>query len=822
MIVDDGPIDTFIRTLSSLPAEEWQRRIGALQKLISSTPDYSTTYNPNNGDNGDGNGGTQQHDINAAVAAMTPSSRPHKFNSSNNNSNNTVIPWYHSSKSVRRLGPPLKTLLLDARSAVVKEATELIAVLLCVKLQSHPSFTLLDNDDENDEDNEKGENVGDNDNKHDDELHDELHEILSNNATISTKISPTKQQNNNKQHTPPPPFVGRLLFKDLLQPLLQLSSQTVKVIRTYGNTLTLQVLPVCRVKSTIVILVERMKSDKNRNVREDCGRYLRCVLESWPGWVDDDDKCNGKSGKSGDGKSTNNNNINTRNDERLSYECTQQIGLGIGRALTDPAQNVRNEAKRGFQIIFQKYRNVWNEVMNSGVIRDTRLRKNLLEAASRECGEDNIGGGGLFDDMASLGDMSLNSGMSFTSMRSNMSYRSYASRGIGAAGAGPGGGGRSIPSVIGTPKVRKTSRYSPSTSTSSPSYMKSTAASSSSTSPASKIRNKESSSTYSSSNYVLSSGHVVSSSTPQRTSRLPPPSPRNRPASPSLSSPTKDRSSMTPPPTQPFASLMQTPQPDKKQTATTPTQQLRQYGNADSHHHNSPKSAKMLRKRLSRRISGIGGLETTSSATSAGSTGVGANASASTVDAYKRQLSSIAEKSDGSVTATVATSSNGVSSPLSSSSPASTANNNVNSSSNSDEITFVALEVIAAHLAHLDKIETQISHEKDLLLDLNKQLGISISNSTNSDELARCLGKLTEEQVCDYFESVHICVDLQRNASESLLREMERISQGGGGGGADVSMSSETMGVSNGGTMGGLPQSPDGLDRLQRDLGAQF
>lgn len=285
---------------------------------------------------------------------------------------------------------------------------------------------------------------------------------------------------------------------------------------------------------------------------------------------------------------------------------------------------------------------------------------------------------------------------------------------------------------------------------------------------------------------------------------------------------------MTPPPKQPFASLMQTPQPNKNQTATTPTQQLRQYGNsnnivnADSHHHNSPKSAKMLRKRLSRRISGIGGLETTSLTTSAGGSGVGANASANTVEAYKRQLSSIAEKSDGSVTTTVATSSNGGSSSLSSSSsPASTANNHhVNSSSsNSDEITFVALEVIAAHLAHLDKIETQISHEKDLLLDLNKQLGISISNATNSDELARCLGKLTEEQVCDYFESVHICVDLQRNASESLLREMERISQGGGGGGADVSMSSDTMGVSNGGTM---HQSPDGLDRLQRDLGSQF
>jgi hypothetical protein len=180
-------------------------------------------------------------------------------------------------------------------------------------------------------------------------------------------------------------------------------------------------------------------------------------------------------------------------------------------------------------------------------------------------------------------------------------------------------------------------------------------------------------------------------------------------------------------------------------------------------------------------------------------------------------LSSIAEKND-----------DGNNRP-STTSQSSATNNNVNS--NSDEITYVALEVISAHLAHLDKIETQLSREKDLLLDLNKQLGISISDATNSDELAQCLTKLTEEQVCDYFEAVHVCVDLQRNASESLLREMERISQGGGSGG-DLSMSSSDVmdttsadGSSNGVC---LPQSPlslknsIGLERVQRDLGAQF
>ena len=259
---------------------------------------------------------------------------------------------------------------------------------------------------------------------------------------------------------------------------------------------------------------------------------------------------------------------------------------------------------------------------------------------------------------------------------------------------------------------------------------------------------------------------------------------------------------MTPPPKQPFASLMQTPQPNMNDTSPT-----RNHNNNNNHDSNairqSPKPAKVLRKRLSRRISGIYGLEATTTAADAATTNA--------PEEYKRQLSSIAEKSDDGNNITNGTS------------PSSTAKDNGNN--NSEEITYVALEVISAHLAHLDKIENQVSREKDLLLDLNKQLGISISDSTNSEELAQCLNKLTEEQVCDYFESVHVCVDLQRNASESLLREMERISQGG-----DFSMSSDVMDTSacsNNGVMDGLPQSPlpsksNGLERVQRDLGAQF
>ena len=103
---------------------------------------------------------------------MTPCSQPQHTGRSNtaaHHTNNAIIPWYRSSKSVRRLAAPLKTLLLDARSAVVKEATELIGVLMSVKLQCHPSFLTVE---EEAEDNEDGDNDTNNDNDSDKEIDD--------------------------------------------------------------------------------------------------------------------------------------------------------------------------------------------------------------------------------------------------------------------------------------------------------------------------------------------------------------------------------------------------------------------------------------------------------------------------------------------------------------------------------------------------------------------------------------------------------------------------------------------------------------------------
>ena len=649
--VNEAALSNFVDTLSALPAEEWRGRIVAFRRLVESIPDYSTTPLDDNGE----------------IINDSSSVPNNNDTNGNNNKNQTSLPWYRSSKSVRRLSLPLKSLLLDARSAVVKEATELIGTLMVVKLQPHPSLIMGE------------EATGNNTN------------VESNNGnnggleTIngSSLVKPP----------PPPPFVGRLLFKDLLPSILDLSKQTVKVIRSYGVTMTIDILPHCRVKSSIVLLLERMKTHPNRTVREDCARYLRCILETWP-W-DSTGSCDNIS----------NDDIgivNSRKEERLSLDSTRQIGLGLGRTLSDSAKPVREEVKRGFQVLFKRFRPIWDEVMSSGVVRDVRLRKQLLDVASKST-EGNSSN--LFDDMQSLGDMSLNSavsGMTSASYRSNMSHRSYASRGMT----------NGVPSVIGTPKVsprmRSRTRHSPSSS-SSPNYLRGTGSSASRRiSEQAKIHAKEASNKFNTNEYVTSSGHKLSTPSPRRGKHSKPISLYGGGETSAITT------------EQPFASLLQTPNRQM-------TPEIRE------------KTCNILRKRLSRRISGV---------------------KEELPDHVQSpvQLSSIDETQDDSHDI-----------------PSSSA---IVEDAHSAEITNVALEVISAHLKHLDQIESLVTKERELLLDLNTKLDVTITDGMKAAELSDRLASLTEEQVCDYYESVHICVDKQRNVSEELLGEMERISMG--------------------------------------------
>ncbi|KAL7515009.1 hypothetical protein ACHAXN_012859 [Cyclotella atomus] len=609
--IDDASLDKFLHT--NLPAEEWQKRIATLQTLVHSIPDYSTS------------------------AALSPHA--------------AKTPWYRSSKHVRRLFPSLKAYILDARSAVVKEATELIGTLFMVKLQHHP------NADE---------------------------ECTS---------------------KPPPPFVGRLLLKDLLPTLLQLSSQTVKVIRTYGSSLLLDILPHCRVPSSLVLLCERIKSDKNRCVKEDCSRYLRCVLETWP--VDEGlAHCISVYMESKpdlmEDANNNNNTVTTRfrKDECLTVESVKLIGSELGRSLSDPAQEVRKESRLGFQVLFRRFRPIWDDVMrmNSGVVRDVRLRKKLLEAAARSDGRD-------VEDLASLDDGSVG-GMSYSSARSGISqltFRSYASR------------GPRVPNNVDTPKKTRVLQTS-----------------------------REAISDYSTNTYVTSSGQVLQTPSPRRPYRSPRRTSGQRGGPPVVVT------------EQPFASLLKTP----SRNDLSPINQRTPLGLKTQ-----KASSNVLRKRLSRRISGVDAINGSNNPLYLESNG----------DDYRRQLSSINETDDnrgGQQLTTIKSEEEEVEN----------ADTHL-----SEVITTVAVEVIGAHLSHLKQLEAAVSKEKELLAGLEKLAGSSLlDKDLKSSEVQLCLAKLSQEKVEDYFESVHACVVEQVASCEDFIDEMVKISQGGEEDGQDL------------------------------------
>jgi len=710
--INDIPLQTFIEQLSTLRAEDWQKRVTALRTLVNSIPDYSTTLVNEHGE-----------------LLLT--------NNGLTTDNGGEVMWYRSPKMVRRLATPLKSLLLDARSAVVKEVTELIGILLRIKLQSHPSITMAETSSKNGNTENGGGGL----------------QTINGGSSKTTTVSP------------PPPFIGRLLFKDLLPSILDLSKQTVKVIRNYGVSMTLSIIPYIRIKSTINTLIEKMKINPSRTVREDCAKYLSCILSSWP-W---------ESTGSYDNISSNYTPPsgivivkNSRKDERLSLDSTRQIGLALGRTLSDPSKPVRDEVKKGFEVLYKRFRPIWDEVMSSGVVRDVRLRKKLLEVASRDVATTTSSGGEvkgeggssthLFDDMASLGEMSLNSavsGLSYASHRSNMSHRSYAST----------RGERRIPSVIGTPgKVR--SRRSPSNGGTSPSYMRNTGSSASRVSEqVGKIQAKESSYRYATNEYVTSSGHKLSTPSPKR----------GGPKPSSLYYRGEDgRDEGGEATEQPFASLMHTPTRPTRNHMTPESQQ---------------KTCKVLRKRLSCRISGINGC----------------------VAAFEKELPDHIQSPSGLQSInelSLAPSAPPTRSPVV----------NEDTAQPEAEITTVALEVISAHLSHIDQMESLITKERELLSGLSTKLGVSITNEMNAAELSEHIAKsLSEEQVCDYYESVHVCVDKQRTVSEELLGEMERISTG--------DTSTIVSGIGPASLHKDLPQSPkdnEHQESLQRNLKDEF
>ena len=208
---------------------------------------------------------------------------------------------------------------------------------------------------------------------------------------------------------------------------------------------------------------------------------------------------------------------------------------------------------------------------------------------------------------------------------------------------------------------------------------------------------------------------------------------------------------------QPFASLLTTPLRNDHETMS-PIHQMTPLGLKPE-----KASSTVLRKRLSRRISGVPEGNKNNAGTTNG------------IQDYNRQLSSIHEGEDVKMQHTKSEEEETTSQSH---------QENINSNTTTpSEITAVALEVVSAHLSHLKHLEASITKEKELLANLEKltqcQSPLLDADALQSKETITFLSTLTEEQVCDYFESLHVCVNEQLESSELLLGEMEKISQGG-------------------------------------------
>jgi len=220
-----------------------------------------------------------------------------------------VTPWYRSPPTLRRLHVPLSALLADARSVVAKQVTKNVAELVesCSRVASC----------------EGSNSVGD---------------------------------------------PCRYLLKDLLPAVIALHGQTVSIIKGYAKAMMERIIIACRFKSGLPVLLEKLRKEKSKDVREACVNYISLVITHW-------------SGTQTGGKKN-----------YLTLDICNHLGNGLARAMSDPAQVVRKEARIAFEVYRQKYPKLWSEIVHrpdGPVSKDARLKKGIL-AAAEKAGQVNV------------------------------------------------------------------------------------------------------------------------------------------------------------------------------------------------------------------------------------------------------------------------------------------------------------------------------------------------------------------------------------------------------------------------------------------------
>jgi hypothetical protein len=150
---------------------------------------------------------------------------------------------------------------------------------------------------------------------------------------------------------------ARYLLKDLMPTILAVHAQTVTVIRNAVLEMMMESLPMVPCKSVMPLLLEKLKSDKSRTVREACAVYLSLALESWT------------------------------DEGYLTEDIWFQVGTSLVRALRDASPSVRSEAKKGVEQCRVSQPHVWHRLTHDPegpAAVDPKLKRMLLRMSNDE------------------------------------------------------------------------------------------------------------------------------------------------------------------------------------------------------------------------------------------------------------------------------------------------------------------------------------------------------------------------------------------------------------------------------------------------------
>jgi hypothetical protein len=165
---------------------------------------------------------------------------------------------------------------------------------------------------------------------------------------------------------------ARYLFKDLMPTVCSAHASTVKVIRNYVQAMVLESIPCVYCKMSMPIWLDRLKHDKSRTVREACSLYLSTSMAEWGATSDDD--------------------FDNDNNGYLSYEIYLQVGTILVKTLSDPSPIVRQNCKKGLEVVSTQQGDVIDGLVNDrSLTRDLRARKLLKRLQEGDnIGDDNI------------------------------------------------------------------------------------------------------------------------------------------------------------------------------------------------------------------------------------------------------------------------------------------------------------------------------------------------------------------------------------------------------------------------------------------------